>query len=114
MHVACIPARTDAVRTLGFAAIGAAYASVGTTFAHAVRMMRLVNMTDADMLFTDNITMDKWPVPHGSFVLYDYSANSKQGEGNLAYPAGTQISVKQVTAPTTGSVYVECTYAQGQ
>ena len=114
MPVSCMPARTDAVRTLGFAAIGAAYASVGTPFAHAVRMMRLVNLTDGDVMFTDDVTQDKWPVPHGSFVLYDYAANSNSKEGNLALPVGTQISVKDMTATTSGSVYVECTFVLGQ
>lgn len=110
----CIPAQTDTVRTLGFAAIGAAYAAVGSSFDHAVRMMRLVNLTDSAMMFSDDGVNDKWPVPANSFVLYDYSANSKHTEGNLAYPEGTRIYVKQIAAPSSGSVYVECTYVKGQ
>jgi len=106
-------AQTDAVRTLGFAAIGAAYAIVGAAFTHPARMVRIVNLTDADMMFTDDATKDKWPMPKGSFVLYDYAANSSSKESSLAYPIGTQIYVKQLAAPSSGAVYVEVTYVKG-
>jgi hypothetical protein len=107
-------AHTDTVRTRGFATIGAAYATVGAEFGHAVRMMRIVNLTDSAMMFSDDGVNDKWPLPAGSFVLYDYSSNSHPNEGVLAYGEGTQIYVKQIAAPTAGSVYIECTYAKGQ
>ena len=114
MPSGCVPAETDAVRTLGFAAIGGAYAVIGAEFGHTVRMMRLVNLTDGGLMFTDDRTVDKWPVPAGSFVLYDYAANSKPAEGNLALAEGTQIYVRNVSAITLGAAYVECTYAKGQ
>jgi len=114
MPLGCMPARTDIVRTLDHAAIGAAYAKIGGVFAHSTRMLRLVNLTDGDLMFSDDGVNDKWPVPHGSFVLYDYAANSTTPEANMVYPQGTQIWAKQVTAVTGGAAYVECTYAQGQ
>jgi hypothetical protein len=114
MVLQCIKAHTDTIKTLGFAAIGAGYVAVGSPLAHAVRMLRIINGTDGDMLFSDDGVNDKWFVPAGSFVLYDYSSNSQGQEGNLAYGEGVQIYVKQSTAPSKKSVYIECTYAQGQ
>jgi hypothetical protein len=114
MPLGCILAKTDTVRSLAFGSIGGAYVAVGSAFTHNARMIRLVNLTDGDMMFTDDGVNDKWPVPKGSFVLYDYAANSHPNEGILAYPHKTQISVKQISAPTTGSVYAEVTYVKGQ
>jgi hypothetical protein len=116
MVLQCIKAHTDTMRTLGFAAIGAGYAAVGAPLSHAVRMLRIINATDGDMIFSDDSTdaAGKWFVPAGSFVLYDYSSNSQGQEGNLAYGEGVQIYVKQSTAASKKNVYIECTYAQGQ
>lgn len=114
MPLNCIPAHTDPVRTLGFAAIGAPYVAIGGIFGHKMRMIRIVNMTDGNLMFSDDGVADKWPVPAGSFVLYDYAANCQSNDGILAYAMNTQIYVKQITAPTTGSAYVECTYMEGQ
>jgi len=106
-------AKTDTVKARGFATIGAPYIAVGVPFGHSVRMMRLVNLCDAAVMFSDDGVNDKWPVPPGSFVLYDYTANSQSDEGVLVYSSGTQIYVRQLAAVTSGSVYVECTYSRG-
>jgi len=114
MALGCVPAHTDTVRALAHGSISGTYAAVGSPFNHNVRMMRLVNLTDGNMMFSDDGVNAKWPVPAGSFVLYDYTSNSHPVEVSMAYSKGTQIYVKEITALTTGSVYVECTYAQGQ
>jgi hypothetical protein len=101
----------DTIRTLGFAGISAAYASVGTTFAHPVRAIRLVNATAGDMLFTNDTTVDKLFVKAGDSVLWNIQANQNaQFDDSYVLPIGTQISVKQVTAPVSGAVYIECIF----
>jgi hypothetical protein len=79
-------------------------------------MLRLVNNTDGDMLFSTDGTNDNFFVPKTSFVLYDVASNGnpQQGFSPLAFAKGTQIYVKQSTAPTTGAVYVEVIYASGE
>lgn len=109
-----LAAQTDEVRTLDHTGIGAAYATIGSRLTHRTRLMRLVNLTDADMMFSDDGVHDKWPVPKGSAVIYDYAANSNSKETSMAYPLGTQLYVKQLAAPSTGAVYIECTHAKGE
>ncbi len=101
----------DEIRTLGFAGISAAYASVGIPFEFPVRLICITNNTAGDLLFTDDVTKDKIFVKAGSFKLFDVQSNiNPQFDDKYVLPIGTQISVKQVTAPVSGSVYVECLY----
>jgi len=101
----------EAVKTLGFAAIGAAYAAVGAVTTHEIRIMRIINNTEGDMYFTTNTAQDEMFIPKGTFVLYDEQANNyEKTDPKYVYEIGTQFSVKQVTAPVSGSVYIECQY----
>ena len=105
-------ARVDALRSLGFASISGTFTAVGTAFAHPMRIIRFINTTDGDMIFSFDGTTNNLFVPSNSFVLFDISTN---GEGEVfRISARTQIYVKQSTAPTSGSVYVEAIYAQGE
>jgi hypothetical protein len=114
MALGCVPAHTDTIRTLAYTGISGTYAAVGSALTHNTRMLRLVNLTQGNVMFSDDGTNDKWIVPAGSFVLYDYTSNSHPVEGSMAYAKAIQIYVKQITSPTSGAVYIECTYAQGQ
>lgn len=107
-------ANTDTIRSLSHTGISANYAKVGSVFGHSVRMLRIINPTDGDLFFSDDGVNDKWFLPASTFVLYDYGTNSHLPEGVLCYPQNVQIWVKQSTSPSTKSVYIECTYAQGQ
>lgn len=106
----------DTIRTLANGSISASYAAVGIAFTHPCRMIRFVNNTDGDMFFSTDGTNNMLFVPKTSFVLYDLSSNGnpQQGFSPLALPINTQIYVKQSTAPSTGSVYVEVIYAAGE
>jgi len=44
----------------------------------------------------------------GSFRLYDLQANINKKDDKFVLEVGTQFSVKQITAPVSGNVYVEC------
>ena len=103
----------EPLRSIAFGGISAAYASVGTTFAHEIRMMRIINNTDGDMIFTDDITeaAGKLFVPANTFVLWDFQANmNARKDDSYVKAIATQISVKQSTAATTGDIFLECIY----
>jgi len=101
----------EAVKTLGFAGIGAAYAAVGAATTHETRMVRISNGTEGDMYFTTNSDQDEMFVPAGTFVLWDLQANNyEKTDPKFVLEVGTQFYVKQITAPVSGAVYVECIY----
>ena len=101
----------EAIKELGFAAIGAAYAAVGAATTHEVRMFRISNNTEGDMYFTTNSAQDEMFLPAGTFILFDLQANNyEKTDPKFVLEVGTQFYVKQVTAPVSGSVYIECLY----
>ena len=101
----------EAIKTLGFAAIGAAYASVGAVTTHEIRLVCITNATEGDMYFTTNTAQDELFVAAQSFKLFDLQANNyEKTDPKFVFEVGTQFSVKQIEAPVSGSVYVECIY----
>ena len=100
----------EPIRTLGFAAISGAYASVGTASDNPVRVFCISNNTAGDLYFTTDVTEDQMFLAAGSFKLYDVQANRGPSDDKFALPVGTQFSVKQITAPVSGDVYVEIVY----
>lgn len=101
----------DEIRTLGFASISGTYAVVGTPLDYEVRGICFSNNTAGDLYFTDDATQDKIFVAAGSFKLWDIQANiNPNHDDKYRLPVGTQFYVKQITAPTSGAVYIECIY----
>jgi len=103
----------EPLRSLGFAGISAAYAAVGTPTTHTAKVFCITNDTAGDMIFsTDNTNADgEMFVAQGSYKLYDIQANmNAQFDDKYVLEIGTQFYVKQVTAPTSGSVYIEVLY----
>lgn len=97
----------EEIRTLDAASISGSYASVGSAFDYPIKVLHISNNTQGDMMFTDDVTKDKIFVKSGSFVLYDIQSNiNPQFDDKYVLEAGTQISVKQITAPVNGDVYV--------
>lgn len=101
----------DSVRTLAFGGISGSYAAVGAVTAVLSRGICFTNGTEGDMYFTNDVTKDKIFVPAGNFKLWDISANmNAQFDDRFVFPAQTQWYVKQITAPVSGSVYIEILY----
>jgi len=101
----------DEIRTLGFAGISGTYASVGSTLTVNARGVCFTNDTEGDMYFTDDITKNKIFVAAGSFKLWDLQSNmNAQFDDKYVLPIGTQFSVKQITSPVSGAVYIELIY----
>lgn len=104
-------ARIDTIRTLGFAGISGSYAAVGSAFTVNPRIICITNNTAGHLYFTDDNTVDKLFVAAGSFKLFDLTSNIIPGKDDTFVLAeGTQIYVKQITAPTSGAVYIELIY----
>lgn len=104
----------DTLRSLGFAGISGAYAAVGTPLSVTGRIVCITNLTSGDMIFsTDNtIVAGQLLLPAGSFKLFDLTSNSEVASDDaFVLGIGTQFYVKQLTAPVTGSVYIELVYA---
>jgi hypothetical protein len=104
--------RVDAIRQVAFGAITNTYTPIGAPLAHATRILKILNTTNADMFISfDGVTNNDY-VPAGSFTLYDLTTN---GIGQLfVFERLTQVSVKYNSAPGSGSVTVVCVYGQGQ
>lgn len=99
----------EELRTLASGGISAAYASVGVPTANPIRIFCISNNTQGDMLFTTDTSRDEMFVPAGTFRLYDLQSNiNPQFDDKYVLQIGTQFSVKQLTAPVAGSVYIEC------
>ncbi len=107
-----IIASFDTLRSLAFGSIGASYLPLGTPFTHPVRVLKILNTTNADMLISTDAVSDYDYIPAGSFVLYDISANEANGSNGWFFPIGLQISVKYSTAPASGGVFLVALYGK--
>jgi hypothetical protein len=107
-------AQFEALRTMAAATIAATYAIVGTAVTHPIRMFRLVNDTDTDMIASLDGVADHFYVPSGSFVLYDLCANRELQGSSFMLPIGTGFYVKYVADPSSGNFAVEACYGRGQ
>lgn len=107
-------ARFDALRSLAFGGISGTYAALGTPLTQNWREFRIVNATNGDIFISANGTTDNFFLPSNSFVLWDLSTNSPPiaETDTFTLAIGTQFYVKQSTAPTSGSVYLEGIYAR--
>jgi len=103
----------DTLRSLGFASISAAYAAVGSALTVSPRVMCISNSTAGDMLFSFDSTISDGQlfVKAGSFKLFDLTSNIIPGKDDgFQIAVGSILYVKQITAPTSGSVYLEYIY----
>jgi len=98
------------------AASGATYFPIGSSLKHLWRMFRITNTTDQAMLFSFNGINDNLFVPSNGFVLYDCAANyaATSASQEFVMALGTQFLIKYLNSPSTGSVYIEGLYEQGE
>lgn len=104
----------DTLRSLAAGGISATYAAVGTPFTVNPRILCITNKTQGDMIFSvDNTNASgNLFVAAGNFKLFDLTTNLVPGkDDSFVIAEGTQFYVKQVTAPTSGDVYIEAVYA---
>jgi len=106
-----ITALAENVRTLAFGAIGVAYANVGATTSHPIRVIIIKNATDATLEVTwDGGATTAFRLPPTSHDTIDLTSNQKGG-GGLYLPASSQFQTRHVgVAPTTGEIIIQCYY----
>lgn len=100
-------AEFDTIRSSGFAAIGAAYATIGTPLTERAVVLSFKNNTNGDVFVSDDGVNDKLFLPANSFTIFDIRTNAPNYT-NLVFPIGTQFYVKDgPTATTAGTFYIE-------
>lgn len=104
----------ESLRSLAFGGISGTYAAVGTAFDHPIRILTISNQTDGDMIFS----FDEGNADGNIFLFageqrtYNFTSNMIPGkDDNLVLPEGTEVFVKESTAPSSGGVTVEAVYA---
>lgn len=111
--MASIVVAVDELRSLGFASVGASYLPLGIPFDHPMRILKIINTTNTDMIISfDGITNNDY-VPAGGFSLYDLTTNETESAGWF-FRIGTQVYVKYATAPASGSVLLIALYGKGE
>ncbi len=98
----------EPLRSLAFGGISAVYADVGGPTENTVRVFKISNTTQGDMIFSVTPAQDDMFVAAGSFTLYDVQSNmNPRLDDTYVLPKGTQFRVKEVSAPISGGVYIE-------
>jgi hypothetical protein len=112
-----IRAKYDQLKTLGFAAIGAAWTGIvdmaGAPSAtdHPARIYHIVNNTDADLFFSWDADKPFVLLPAGRSFSEDLCANQALTSG-FALPEGSRLYVKHNgVAPTTKAIWLTVCYA---
>jgi hypothetical protein len=100
----------DTIRTLAFGSISGTFAKVGSTTTNATRLVCFTNNTDGDMFFSYDGINNMIFVVAGGFKLFDICANRDDKNGVYLLSSSMQWYVKQSTAPSKGSVYIEVLY----
>lgn len=97
-----------ALRSLAAASILAGYTAVGTAVDRPLRILRVVNGTNADVIISFNGVTDHMVVLAGQVAQLNMT-NNKVREDGFFIGQGTQFFVKRaVGAATTGSLFIEC------
>lgn len=104
--------RVEAVRTLDAGDIGVDYVKVGVSSTRASGILQFQNLTDATLMFSFDGVIDHFPLPANGYFVLDVSTNKAVADG-MFLSIGTQFYVKQIEAPTSGSVYITMYYGRG-
>ena len=108
-HATAIRLKPEALRSLAFGSIGAAYTAIGTSLDYPARVFLLQNLTDKTLMFSFDNVDDHLVLPTGGYLLIDVTANRSLSQG-FYISKGQKVYVKQVGVPTSGSVYLSVFY----
>lgn len=103
-------AKAETLRSLAFGSISGTYAAVGTGFIAPVSIIQLQNLTDTSMYFSMDGVNDHFILPTNSALVLDVTGNHAADDTGLYFAKGCIVYVKQVSAPSSGSVYVSTIY----
>lgn len=107
-----VKVKFDALRSLAFGGLGPAYVSVGPSFTNPIRLLKISNATDANIIVSFNGVVDHDFVAANGFSLYDFTSNKSSTGGVFQQGIGETVFVKEEAAVATeGTVYVTAIYA---
>lgn len=78
-----------------------------------MRVVQFINGTNGDCAISFDGSTDNVPVLAGSFDLYDLTSDQDTNE-SFRYEKGTQLYIKYLSAPTSGTFYIVCVYGKGE
>lgn len=105
--------RYDDLRSLDWTLITANYVGIGASIENPIRILKVCNTTDANLILSFNGLDDKDIFPRHTYNIIDYGANKAFQGGYLELPAGDRIYVKAEdgVVPTLGKIYITLIYA---
>jgi len=108
-------ANAEEIKKLAFGSVGAALTAIGAAPTHSAYSVYLFNGTDAILQFgwsqKDGL-LSRLPLPAGGGIIVDFQTNKKGADGDLNFPVGRTMYVKQDGVPSSGNVYA--TYFYGE
>ncbi len=99
----------EPVRSIAFGSISGTYAGIGTALTNPSRIIVIQNLTDANLMISENGIDDHYPIAANSAQIWDYASNQSHQQGAFK-AAGTRFYVKTIGSPGSGSVYVSTQY----
>lgn len=103
-------AQFETLRSIANGSITGSFAVLGTPLLYSARILSIVNTCDQDMLFSTDGTNAMFIVPKTSYKIYDLGTNRLETDESFYFAAHTQFYIKYVSAPGSGSVYLEVIY----
>lgn len=105
----------ETARVTGFAAIAAAYPAyigIGAAMTKPIRIITLINLTDAAMMFSFDGINDHLPMTANGYLVLDITSNKTIPQG-FFLAEGQRLYVRQLDAleiPTSRGVYLTTFY----
>jgi hypothetical protein len=102
--------QVEVLRSVANGSITNSYVALGAPLVYPSRIISFINSTDAPMLISVDGTNNHLVVPTGSTRVFDLTANRRSHDDIFAFAAKTQFYIKYVSAPSTGTFYIETLY----
>ena|SRR5271165_6069503 len=98
--------------TVAFGSITASYVAFGSPMPNPAHLIRFNNSTNTDILISADGTTDHLRIAANSFALFDFTSNRVNDVGYFV-AEGVQFYIKYVSAPGSGSAWIEVITASG-
>ena len=109
-----IRADFEAVREVAFGGVGAAYAALGTGTDDYIRIVSIINSTDADIYVSTDGTTNHFRIASGTGQIIDLTTNRASKATGLFLERGTIFYQKHAgVAPTSGNLWIQTVFADG-
>lgn len=112
-QLSSIRVRYDTLRELNFlSVVFGAWVPIGSAFQNPVRLIKIMNRTDAGYKISFDGINAHDVVPAEGYYVYDYTSNKSSSASSLEQPIGDRVYVTPISImPTQGNIYVTVVYA---